>query len=265
VKNLLITSGLLGLLLAINPVALAKYNPENQKPPSSNTNSGGTRSGSCENTEGTPLMILAPFSHIGKTASTRPTFAWFVPTMSKSYKIEFRLYEYDKNNRFQDFGEPILKDSSSGVMSLSLPENQPPLTEGKTYLWQVTLICNENDHSKDILISAEIEVVTMPPNLNTVEIKTTNTWQKVDRYSTEELWYDALAQALPINNNSQLDTASTKLLEELLTVEEDNLLEQMSKLSSDSNKIESSKLKQIKQQLQQIISLRRIITNLQSE
>ncbi|GEM_PF-3934802 len=261
-QNLLIISSILGLFLAVSPRVLAQYNGSGNTPVGNdtNTNSGASRSGSCESTEGTPLMILAPFSHIAKTASPSPIFAWFLPTMFQSYPIEFRMYEYDQNKQLKDFGEPILMPSSSGINTFSLPENFPQLTRGKTYLWQVNLICNDNDPSKDILVSTELEVVTMPSNL----ITTNDNLETIENYLNAGLWYDALGLALT-NENSQLGTFGTILLAELLTFEEDNLLTEISQLNDNFNNIELSKIKAIEERLKQIISLRRIITNSQSE
>jgi sulfur transfer complex TusBCD TusB component (DsrH family) len=259
-KNLLMISSILGLFLAVSPRVFAQYNGSGNTPVStgSNTGVGGTRSGSCESTNGDPLMILAPFSHIAKTASNRPDFAWFVPTMSQSYPIEFRLYEYDENKQLKDFGEPILMSSLSGIMTFSFPEDFPQLTTGKTYLWQVNLTCNENDPSKDILVSTELEVVKIPSNLTT----TNDNLETIENYLKVGLWYDALGLALS-QENYQLNTLGTIILGELLTYEEDTLLREISQLNVNFNNIESSKIKEIEERLQQIISLRRIITNSQ--
>ena len=131
IKAKLVTSCVLGLALVITPAVLAEYKPPSaqkppsdytpatlvkyeppadQKPPSDYTRGGtaGSRDG-CEG-EGIPVTALAPLSHVGQTASTRPTFAWFVPD-STTKPVEFRLYEYDSNGKPQLMGEPISSES----------------------------------------------------------------------------------------------------------------------------------------------------------
>ncbi|MFB2894664.1 DUF928 domain-containing protein, partial [Aerosakkonemataceae cyanobacterium BLCC-F50] len=164
----LLSASILTLFLSIVSAAFAKYNPPpDQRPPRGNSIGGGSRGGGgCSGTSKTTLTALAPQQHIGQTVSTRPTFAWFVPD-SQSYKIEFTLYEYTSGNGPKRI-EKIQLNSSPGIMKLSLPETIPDLTVGKTYLWQVAVLCNVNYPSNDLVTRAEIEVVPLPMNIKTL-------------------------------------------------------------------------------------------------
>ncbi|NER88885.1 DUF928 domain-containing protein [Moorena sp. SIO3A2] len=214
IKAKLVTSCILGLSLVITPAALAEYEfPSDQKPPSDYTGQAGSRDG-CEG-EGIPLTALVPLSHVGQTASTRPTFAWFVPD-STTKKMEFTLYEYDSNGKPKLMGEAIPLKSWPGVMTLTLPEDRPELRVGRTYLWQVTILCDPDNASSDLIARADIQVLEMPSTLESTFVDGSN---KSDFYAKASLWYDALAEALKLANESRLGEVGSTLLENLAELE----------------------------------------------
>lgn len=218
----LVTSCVLGLSLVIAPAALADYvAPDDQEPPSDYTGQAGPRDG-CEG-RGVPLTALAPQSHVGRTASTRPTFAWFVPN-STTKPMEFRLYEYDSNGNPQSIGEPISLESSPGIMTLTLPEDRPELKVGRTYLWQVTILCDPDNISSDLIARADIRVVEMPSALES----TVNGSNKANIYAEASLWYDALGAALDLADESKLGEVGSTLLENLAELEAAGLTDEES-------------------------------------
>lgn len=234
----LVTIYVLSLSVLVTPAALGDYVPDpTQKPPSGSTISRGpryvppsdqqppsdyTRSsgprGECAAIAGIPLTALAPQKHIGQTVSTHPTFAWFVPG-SATLPIEFRLYEYEPNGKPRPIGEPISLQSSPGIMKLSLPKDQPELAVGKTYLWQVKIICDSDSPSLNTLARADIQVVEMPPNLQEKLSNTKERSRIVALYAEAGLWYNALGEALGSSENTKLGEIGSILLEELVTLE----------------------------------------------
>lgn len=205
------------LLAAINP-ALAEYTPPpDQPPPKGNTSSSGPRGGCASNTE-VPLTVLAPLKHVGQTAYVRPTFAWFVPD-TKSFPLEFKLFELTGNNSFKLI-EKLDLQSSSGIMKLSLPEDKPGLVIGQRYLWQIALKCDSNYPSTWVVARAQLEVVEMPPNLKTVLSTTQNPQEITDVYARASLWYDALREALGTAEGSRLGAIASSLLTDLAKLEE---------------------------------------------
>lgn len=209
----LATISITTLLLASNSVVFAGYKPpRGQRPPTTRTTTTGSRGG-CETNGGVSLQLLAPQKHVGQTASTYPTFAWFVLD-SKSLPMEFRLYQYNVQ------GEPQLQrqfqmQSKYGIMTLALPKNQPGLEVGKRYLWQVAIVCNPHQAANDLVAMAEIDVIKMPIQVSFVRNAHTN----IDMLAEAGLWYDALGEALKrgqkdavlqlINNLATLETPKT--------------------------------------------------------
>lgn len=227
----LVTSCILTCSLAVTTAAWAGYKPPtNQKPPSSKTTSTVSRSGGCRGNSGTTLTALAPSSHVGHTASTHPTFAWFVPD-SQSYPVEFRLYQYEPNGDRTRI-QAVMLQSQPGIMSLSLPKEQPGLTVGQRYRWQVVIFCNPNRPSSALVAEADIDVVEMPPALVGELSATSNSLERADLYAESGLWYDALGEALAATQEFQLT-----LLEELARLEE------ITELAEDST--QSTRIRQI--------------------
>ncbi len=214
VRQLVIIS-ITSLLLASSQVVFAGYKPpRGQRPPTTRTTTTGGR-GECETNGEASLKVLAPQKHVGQTASTHPTFAWFVPG-SKPLPMEFRLYQYNNNAQ----AEPQLQrqfqmQSKYGIMTLALPKNQPGLEVGKRYLWQVSILCDPHQPANNLIAMAEIDVIKMPAQVSFVR----NAHANIDMLAEAGLWYDALGEALKrgqkdavlelINNLATLETPKT--------------------------------------------------------
>ena len=217
IKNSLVTSCVLSLSLAVIPAALADYQPDpTQPPPKGNTTSSGPRGG-CESIDEPPLTVLAPHKHVGLTTSTHPTFAWFVPN-SKPFPMEFTLFAYGPDNNLKLVQKISLK-SSPGIMKLSLPKDKPGLALGQSYLWQVSISCNPNSPSSDVVAEAEIQVVEMSPTLKNALSATENRLERAKLYAEAGLWYNALSEALGSAENARLGQVASTLLEDLAKLE----------------------------------------------
>lgn len=209
---------LLNSLLFVVP-AMADYKPPvTQKPPGEHTKSGGSRG--CPE-EGISLTTLSPITHMGHTASGRPTFVWFFNNSSNlelNY-FEFMLFEFEPNGRPKPVGEPIELPVSKGINKYSLPENHSELAVGKKYLWQVSILCP--DVSDVYLIQkAEIMVVEMSSFLKSKLPITTNNSQKALLYAEQGLWYDGLAEALNLAPKGKLGEVGSSLVQSLVQSEE---------------------------------------------
>lgn len=208
---------LLSLSLVVTPTALAEYvPPPDQKPPSGYTTSSGTRGG-CEG-DGIPLTALAPKTHLGRTLSTHPTLAWFVPD-GTTEPMEFRLYEYDDQGNPQPVGQPIQLQSLPGIMMLSLAREQLELTVGKTYLWQVAILCDPDNDSSNLIARADIQVVEMPLALQEKLAQANTGSEKVEFYASRGFWYDAMGEALQLVPSGQLGEVAASLLTDLVNLE----------------------------------------------
>lgn len=227
--NLLLRICLLSLSLVVTPTALAEYvAPAAQKPPRDSRISSGTRSGSeggCDG-DGISLTALAPKTHVGQTLSTHPTLAWFVPE-STTQPMEFQLYEYDAEGIPQPVSQPIQLESSPGIMRLSLAREQLELTVGKTYLWQVAILCDPDSPSSDLIVSSEIQVVETPLAFAQQLAQVKPGSQKVELYALRGFWYDAMGEALQLAPSGQLGEVAASVLRDLVNLEPHPTREEM--------------------------------------
>lgn len=238
VSSQLLSSCLLTLMLA-NTVIAAYIPPKNPSPPPDPVVSGGTRGGCSEISQGS-LTVLAPISHVGKTVSQQPTFVWFVPD-TKSYPMEFSLYEYKSNGKREEI-KSFEFFSQSGIMKFSLPKDEFSFSVGKKYRWQIALLCDPNSPSKDLFAEAEIEVVPMPSNLTNQITKTTNSIQKAQIYAQEGFWYDALAETLKSPQNKEFKLTLLENISDLeakaaTNISDDKIKENVQNQSSQIQKI----------------------------
>ncbi|HIK18977.1 MAG TPA: DUF928 domain-containing protein [Leptolyngbyaceae cyanobacterium M33_DOE_097] len=211
----LIASLVLTLSIDIAPVALAKYKPppEPSAPIATGTN---TTRGGCDSNASVGLAPLVPFSHVGQTSSSRPTFVWFVPDRTP-HPLQFRL--------FTRTGQPLYKtemQSQLGIMQFSLPQNQPELAAGQVYRWQVELFCSPSNSLSSVVATADIEVVKPIARLQTQLAATQTPQQRIDLYAESGLWYDALAEALKAPNSPN-SSPMLELLDSLASVEAQSL------------------------------------------
>ena len=196
------------LLLIIAFPAYAKYEPKDRKQASGYSSGGGTRTG-CKS-DSIPLTLLAPNTFVGKTASLRPMFAWY---SSNPAKVRFRLYEFQSAKRVKRIGESTEIPSIAGINKLKLPNDYPELTVGKKYFWQ---IAHNNCGRVPIVNRAEFTVVN-PPSI--AKKKFTTIPEAVNYYGENELWYEALEEALKTETDGKSNKAASILIKELALAE----------------------------------------------
>ncbi|GAB1545176.1 DUF928 domain-containing protein [Scytonema sp. NUACC21] len=233
----LVTGCVLGLSLTTASLAIAGYiPPRDQKPPSESSRTGGGRG--CPEDK-IPLTILAPKKYTGETASRYPAFAWFV---SNSYQVDFRLYELDSNNQpSKQIGEPVQVQSFPGIKRYSLPENQPGLTVGKKYIWQVAIKCSQGY----LMERAEFKVVEMEPALSRQISATRDGAKKAELYAQSGLWYDSLDEALKVSEEKTPAKIVPSLLQDLIKFEEPDVTKTLPSAQHQEMQKRIDNLKQI--------------------
>ena len=215
----LMVSLLVSVSCWIAPVALAKFRPPPKPSAPGGTGTNTTRDLKCLPESEGELTPLVPFSHVGQTSSSRPTFVWFVPDRTP-HPLQFRLF---KSNRQPLYRTEI--QSQPGIMSVALPPDQPELTVGQIYNWQVVLVCNPKVPKRNVVVEAKIEVVKPAAMLQTQLAAAPTLQQQSDLYAEAGLWYDALAAALKASETAQNQSAVLDLLNSLVSSEAQPLKE----------------------------------------
>jgi len=135
--------------------------------------------------------------------------AWY---MSSSQNVRFRLFEFDSANTVKQIGKVQEIPTTVGINKLKLPLDYPELTVGKTYLWQIAIDC-END---TIIRRAEFTVTNLP---SLAKNQFTSIPEGVNYYTENELWYEALEEALEATSNGKLGQTGATLVKELAQAE----------------------------------------------
>lgn len=203
-RNRRITSLVIGMLLLITAIpAYAKYQPRDRKAASGYSRGGGSRS---PGNGSMPLTLLAPRTFIGKTASLRPMLAWYAPN---SKNVEFGLFEFVSATQVKQIGEFKEIPTVVGINKLKLPSDYAELTVGKTYLWQISL----DSPGGQIIKRAEFTVTN--PTQSLAKKKFTTIPESVNYYAKNELWYEALEEALKTETDGKLGKTGSTLVQEL--------------------------------------------------
>ncbi|MEO0011903.1 MAG: hypothetical protein RLZZ535_292 [Cyanobacteriota bacterium] len=202
------------ILMTVTTAAIAEYKkPSQTSAPNSRTTTSSASRGACLNQNNTQLTAIAPYSHVGQTTSTHPTFSWFVPD-DEYFPLEFHLIEETHNTHPKTIYKQNLS-SSLGMMYLTLPSSQPDLAVGKKYHWQVIMRCTRY---KAVVTMADIEVITPKKEFQATLNKTSGIARRADLYAQAGLWYDALEISLQAPEFQRTELQN-KLIQELVVLE----------------------------------------------
>ena len=128
----------------------------------------------------------------GKTISAHPTFFFYLPyePTTPPKNVEFELL-----NKEEDEVYTTTKQFSSipGVMSISIPETEPPLEVGQNYYWSLYFIHDDKQLAKDDYVSGWVKRVEPSLELKSKLATATTEWELLPFYTEKSLWFDALS------------------------------------------------------------------------
>ena len=155
-------------------------------------------------------VTILYWSVLGQTASTRPTFVWYVFS-DDANPLEFHLYRHQSDGSLEAILTNPIGQSNQGYMAYTLPQDEPDLNVGDTYLWQVVLYCDQNLEEVGKWTSADIEIVEPPANL-AAELSD-DSLHKAQAFARAGLWYDAMAQVYDATTPEELTFRQNLLLD----------------------------------------------------
>ena len=163
-----------------------KFPPTDERGSPSRTEGGGTRGPSCTQQGEMPLTVLMPSNNMGTTVAANPTFFWYVPkTPVKS--AEFVVFD-DKENEV--YKTTFALSGAAGIVQLSLPATVS-LEIGKNYMWQLALICDPVDRSKDRSIRGFSRRTKLTPALKT-KLEQAAPLEQAKLYAQAKIWHETL-------------------------------------------------------------------------
>lgn len=199
--------------IKFNSQALAgieqNYVPPKDRERRARTEGAGSRG--CDQDISVSLNLLAPNNHVPVTVSSHPTFFWYVS--NTSLPMRFILTEPGVE---KPVWKQRIKPERAGIVTLKLPSKVPGLKVGKDYRWTVSLICDENIHSKNPYAYAWIERVPATPELAQKLVAVSQERDRSLIYAQSGVWYDALVSIYNAYNVNPQDKLAKWYLSRLL-------------------------------------------------
>jgi hypothetical protein len=183
------------------------FRPPNRGAPAQ-TVGGAARSGCIE--EADMLLALTPATTLGLTTSGHPTLFWYVPA-TNAQTAEILVRDLQENEIYHS----VVPVPPSGIVSFTWPETGAALEVGKTYEWFFSLICQPDDRTQDVFISAGIQRVEVPAELAT-QLQQASLRDRSHLYATNGIWHDTFAILLELRRSQPNDATLISDWEELL-------------------------------------------------
>jgi len=131
----------------------------------------------------------------GQTIAEYPTFWFYIPAASPSLRsVEFVLQDDRDNDVYRSAVELPAKP---GIIGVRLPSTQSPLNLNQNYHWFLkTEMAASCDRQNSTIVKDSVEgwIQRVSPTATTAQqLKTATPQQRIDLYTREGLWYDAIA------------------------------------------------------------------------
>lgn len=156
----------------------------------------------------TPLL-RSPQSDAQLTVSSRPTFLVYVPKTSAK-GLELTLEQDGKGISLTT----VNLTGTPGIVSISLPANEPELEIGKDYRWLVSVVC-ERGSPEDSFADGTVRRIKADSSLSKIDLA--KPLDKVVLYAKNGVWFDALANLAALRkaqpNNPEVASAWKDLLQ----------------------------------------------------
>jgi hypothetical protein len=207
-----------GMAVAKAPqtIQLAQSDPPPRKNPDG-TVSGGRRDLTvCPQDAKMPktasgLIALSPTTKPGTTLAERPSFLVYVPKTSAK-TAEFSLRDYNGRGVYRT---TLNLNSTSGIISLSLPTQAPPLKIGEQYNWSFAVICNPNNRLNDRFVTGVVQRIEFDP-VRLRQIRQAPLKDQVALYQKVDVWYDTLAALFSLQRTQPRDSSIQAIWDQFL-------------------------------------------------
>ena len=136
------------------------------------------------------LTALIPEKTVGINASASPKLFFYIPEMSDRKTLEFVL----RNERDELMYEAFLTTAGKGIMSVEVPADLYPdlLKTEQNYHWYLSMICNEQQRSRDLVVEGWIRQEEIDPVIEE-RLNNASPVEQAEIYRDRGFWYDALA------------------------------------------------------------------------
>ena len=190
--------------------------PQGQDQAPKRASGGGSRESercfSSENdTTGRSIVPLTPETNYGLTVAERPTFFAYVPQTLEAEKVEaFFIIEDKEQNPHYYTSVPL--SSTSGVVSIPLPEEAPALEIGRDYKWKLAIGCSGDLDPNSPFVEGWVKRIE--PNL--VSESQEASLERAASLGADGIWYDAVTTLVQLRQQRPEEARFGKEWAELL-------------------------------------------------
>ncbi len=153
---------------------------------------GGGSRGSCLANR-SELVALIPENAVGKTTTALPKLFFYIPQVNRSETITLEFVLRDRQDKlvYETF---FNTDGKSGIVSVDLPESgkSNELKINEQYHWYLSMICDPQNRSRDVVVEGWIRRVTLEPVIEE-KLARAQPLERASIYQKQGIWYDALS------------------------------------------------------------------------
>jgi hypothetical protein len=179
---------------------------------------GGGSRGNCL-TNNQQLVALIPETAIAKTTTTSPKLFFYIPETKQKNTVALEFVLRDRQDKL--IYETFLKtNEQSGIIAVDLPDSVKAtlLKTKENYHWYLSMICNPENRSHDVVVEGWIQRVELEANIKK-QLQFSQPLEKAKIYQQQDIWYDALSTLAEEKKNSvlqpQVAMSWNKLLESI--------------------------------------------------
>lgn len=172
------------LLTSTSSAGLIFRFPPNPGPPGRRL-PGGSRPGDRCVEQGLTLVALMPKTSYGLTVSARPHWYFYLPTLQAD-RLQFQVFDPQTQElQRQSFIPP----TEEGIVEI---QAQSDLEPNRSYIWSFSIICNQQNRSKDIVVTGTLERQLKPKLLT--QLEDASVIDRLSLLSEAGLWHDTLRE-----------------------------------------------------------------------
>lgn len=164
---------------------------------------GGTR-GNCPAMQGR-LTALIPQTNLWITTSDQPKVFFYLPQTNTTQKVEFVLVD---ENVVEVYKTTFDISGEAGIVSVDLPTqlDGTALTADKNYFWSLSMICDPEDRSGDIVLEGWIRRIEPSIALSN-QLQQASPLEQVELYQQADAWLDAMTAMVKLRRSQTSDPA----------------------------------------------------------
>jgi hypothetical protein len=170
-----------------------------------------------------PHLLLVPEANKVLTASSNPTFYWYLPP-NNAAAVEFSLRDAEDRELYNTrylLGDDSLNQKDSGrIMGLQLPisDSFGGLEIGKEYIWEVVVICELDNPSYQNGAIGVVERIAITNDLRN-KLQNSSVEEQLGLYIDANLWYETVNMMINLRrikpDDPEVESAWNKLMDSI--------------------------------------------------